>query len=56
MTPDLATLADARAWEAMQRHYRNAPHGCKLARLKELREFTAELLRREVGPKKRRPA
>ena len=46
---DLATLADARAWAAMQLKARNAEHGYRLARLKELQEFTAKLLRRETG-------
>ena len=53
---DLATLADARTWAAMERRYRNADHGYRLARLKELQEFTARLLRREFGRKKRRTA
>ena len=56
MTPDIASLADARAWAAMQRRARNAPHGFRLARRRELEEFTARLLRREVGRKKRRAA
>ena len=38
----------------MQLRYRNAGHGYKLARLKELQEFTAGLLRREVGRGERR--
>ena len=60
MTSDLVETADARAWAAMQLKARNAGHGYRRARQRELEEFTAELLRREVGPKrldrrKRRP-
>lgn len=51
---DLARLADARAWAAMQRRARIAPHGFRLARRRELEEFTAALLRREAGRAKRR--
>ena len=52
---DLARLADARAWAAMQRRARNAPHGCRRARQRELEEFTTAMLRREVGrPRKPR--
>ena len=51
---DLATLADARAWAAMQLRARNAEHGFRRARQKELEEFTARMLRREIGRRKRR--
>ncbi len=32
------------AWEEAQHRYRIAPHGLKLARLKELQRITRELL------------
>ena len=49
----MSTETVAEAWAAMQRRARNAGHGFRRARQRELEEFTAKLLRREVGPWKR---
>ena len=53
--PDLVQTADARAWAAMQRLAKIAGHGYRRARQRELEQFTAALLRREVGPKRKTP-
>lgn len=50
---DLVVTADARAWAFMQRRAKIAPHGFRRVRQRELEEFTAELLRREIGMKRR---